>query len=378
MKHYDYIFAGTGLAALMTLYKMSVSGQFTHKSILLIDPDNKETNDRTWCFWENGTGTWDDITSVQWDYAAFKNNAFNRKMALSPYRYKMVRGLDFYEKVQRQLSAFPNITRVKEAVASFSDKGQHVEVCTDKATYTAAKLFSSIFKKPETTRYPFLSQHFIGWKVRTEQPVFDPGIPVFMDFSVAQRGNTRFMYVLPFSDKEALVEYTLFSKDLLPTAEYETAIRDYLANLGTGYEILETERGNIPMTTYPFWKSNTENILHIGSAGGWTKASTGYTFHMSDKLSDRLLSFLQGKANFRLFHQSGRFAFYDSLLLDILYRQNEKGSAIFSAIFKKGDPTTVFKFLDEETSFPEDLTILLKCPKWVFIKALFRQWIIKN
>ena len=37
MKHYDYIFTGSGLSALMTVYEMILSGKFTDKSILLLD-----------------------------------------------------------------------------------------------------------------------------------------------------------------------------------------------------------------------------------------------------------------------------------------------------------------------------------------------------
>ena len=86
--------------------------------------------------------------------------------------------------------------------------------------------------------YPVLQQHFVGWFVQTKEPVFTAEKPTFMDFSVAQKGNTRFMYVLPTSATEALVEYTLFSANLLPKAEYETAIKDYLQQLGvTSYTI---------------------------------------------------------------------------------------------------------------------------------------------
>jgi lycopene beta-cyclase len=51
VKHYDYFFYWTGLAALMTAYKMVQSGKFQHKNILLLDENSKKTNDRTWCFW---------------------------------------------------------------------------------------------------------------------------------------------------------------------------------------------------------------------------------------------------------------------------------------------------------------------------------------
>jgi lycopene beta-cyclase len=193
-----------------------------------------------------------------------------------------------------------------------------------------------------------------------------------MDFSVEQKSNTRFMYVLPTSSTEALLEYTLFSKNLLSKEEYEAEIQKYIENLGiTEYEIIEKEHGNIPMTCYPFWKHNTKNIINIGSAGGWTKASTGYTFKNASKKSKALVQFLKSESDFTKFHKKDKFWFYDLLLLDILGSKNELGSSIFSSMFKEGNSSVIFKFLDEETSFLEDLRVIWRCPKILFVKALF-------
>ena len=126
------------------------------------------------------------------------------------------------------------------------------------------------------------------------------------------------------------------------------------------------------MSCYPFWKKNTEKVLNIGTAGGWTKASTGYTFKNSDKKSTELVAFLQKETDFRKFHKMTKFWFYDLLLLDILDRKNELGASIFSSLFRKGSPALIFKFLDEETTFAEDLQVIWKCPKMPFINALIR------
>jgi len=126
------------------------------------------------------------------------------------------------------------------------------------------------------------------------------------------------------------------------------------------------------MTCYPFWKNNTKNIVNIGTAGGWTKASTGYTFKNADKLSEHLVIFLTRQDDFTAFYKKNRYWFYDLLLLDILNNKNEKGALIFSSMFKKGDASSIFKFLDEESSFYEDLTVISKCPKGLFLSAFFR------
>lgn len=360
----------------MTAYKMAVSGKFSDKSILLIDAYQKKVNDRTWCFWQAGRGNWDQIVYRNWSTAVFANEHFRRDLNFDGYRYKMIRGVDFYNHVFAELAKYPNITFVSSQVINFEDTGAHVIVNTDTESYTCKKLLNSIYDPViplSQNKYPVLQQHFIGWHVKTESAIFDADRPTFMDFSIPQKGNTRFMYVLPLSANEAIVEYTLFSKELLPKEEYETAIKDYLLAKNSGrYSLVDTEKGSIPMTSYPFWDNNTKNVLHIGSAGGWTKASTGYTFRNADKKSDALISFLISGRDVSKFHRKNRFWYYDLLLLDILFRTNYMGSQIFSSMFKDGNAAPIFKFLDEETTLTEDIKIINKCPKAPFLLALTR------
>lgn len=375
MKHFDYIFTGAGLSALMTVYKMVLSGKFKDKSMLLLDENPKKTNDRTWCFWEESNGIWETIIHKKWDSALFADENFRRDLDLKPYRYNMAKGLDFYNLVFDLISKQENITFINQKVLEIEESENLILIQTDTESFSCSKLFNSIYNKQKAenqTEYSVLQQHFIGWFIKSEQPVFNPEQATFMDFSVEQRGNTRFMYVLPTSKTEALMEYTLFSKNVLQRQEYETEIQKYIQNLGiTNYEIIEKEQGSIPMTCYPFWEANTKNAINIGTSGGWTKASTGYTFKNSDKKSTELVSFLQRKTDFTKFHKRTKFWFYDLLLLAILDRKNEIGSTIFSSLFKKGSPKLIFKFLDEETSLLEDIQVILKCPKTPFIQALF-------
>jgi len=377
MKHYHYIFTGAGLSSLMTVYKMAVSGQFAGKTILLFDDDAKQANDRTWCYWAAKPTVFDSIIFRSWETAAFANDILRRDLDFGAYRYNMIHGIDFYNFVFAEIRKHPNIDFIQGKVVDFVDLSHHVLVKTEAGNFTCNRLFNSIYNPAlpaSQTKYPVLRQHFIGWHVKTKQPVFDAAKPVFMDFSIPQQGNTRFMYVLPFSADEALVEYTLFSKDLLAEAEYEDAIKTYLHQLGAeDYEIIDKEQGSIPMTSYPFWKNNTKNILNIGSSGGWTKASTGYTFRNADKLSGRLVADLLNGDNITSSPKKDKFWFYDLLLLDILARHNEKGAAIFLALFRDGSAAGIFKFLDGETSLAEDLKVILKCPKGLFMKALLRR-----
>lgn len=376
MQHYHYIFTGSGLAALMTVYEIMLSGKFNDKSILLIDENPKKSNDRTWCFWDE-KHLFDEIVSKNWSQATFSNEEFSRVLELAPYQYKKINGIDFYEMVFKRISEHKNIHFLNQKVVAFTEFGYHSVVKTAVGNFTCNKVFNSIYNPKEVTsqsKYPLIHQHFIGWFIKSKEAVFTPNCATFMDFSVEQKNNTRFMYVLPTSTTEALLEYTLFSKNLLSKEEYEAEIQNYIAKLGiTEYEIIEKEAGNIPMTCYPFWKNNSKNIVQIGSAGGWTKASTGYTFKNTVKKSKALVQFLKSESDFRKFYKKDKFWFYDLLLLDILNSNNHLGPTIFSAMFKSGSSEIVFKFLDEETSFWEDLQVIWRCPKMPFILALLNR-----
>jgi lycopene beta-cyclase len=376
MNHYHYIYTGNGLSALLTLFEMLKSGQFSDKKILLIDSHAKNKNDRTWCFWDS-ENLFDEISIKKWQRAWFKSENFTNQLNLRPYKYKMIKSVDFYKLIFDEISQHKNIEIFQDEVLDFSELGHHCVVQTKTKSFTCNQIFNSIYN-PEfvksQTKFPLVQQHFIGWFIKSEEAVFTEDCPTFMDFSVEQKGNTRFMYILPTSTTEALLEYTLFSKDILSKEAYETEIENYIKKLGiTEYEIVEKEQGNIPMTCFPFWKNNSKNIINIGSAGGWSKASTGYTFKNSVKKSRELVRFLQTKQDFTKFHKINKFWFYDLLLIDILYQTNQYGSAIFSSMFKTGRAPLIFKFLDEETSLWEDLQVIWMCPKGLFIKALFKR-----
>jgi lycopene beta-cyclase len=224
--------------------------------------------------------------------------------------------------------------------------------------------------------YPVLQQHFVGWFVKTKTDCFDDSVATFMDFNIPQNGNTRFMYVLPIDKNIALFEYTLFSKDLLERSEYEVAIKDYLKEKKvTDFEILEKENGVIPMTSFKFQELNSNSILNIGTAGGWTKASTGYTFYNTSKKTKELVSFLKEEDDFSVFSKRKKYWFYDLLFLDVLAKNNEKGSALFASIFKKVDVKTILKFLGEESNLREDLKIITSVSPLPFILSIFKRFL---
>ncbi len=373
--HYDYIIIGAGAAGLMLADAMLKDDFFSGKSILLLDKDSKQTNDRTWCYWEKGVGQFDAIVHKKWNAIYFSGKKFSKRYAIHPYTYKMIRGIDFYNFVFENIKVHQNLYFKQTKVTDVIDIGEGVKVVTANENYIAGKVFNSVFDYGMAThqnKYPVLQQHFVGWFVKTQKSVFDPAQATYMDFSIPQKNNTRFMYVLPTSETEALVEYTLFSENLLQKDEYENAIKDYLKKdlACFDYEIVETEIGSIPMTCYDFQEHHTKNLRYIGTAGGWAKPSTGYTFASTARKIPVLLEHIKTEKPLDNLSFKNRFWRYDLLFLDVLYKDNANGHNIFESLFKNRHPQLIFKFLDERTSIWEDIKYIWACPKKPFIKAL--------
>jgi len=378
---YDYIILGAGASGLLLAYRMSQDAFFDDKSILIIDKERHKGNDRTWCFWEGGSGEWDALLTKTWSNVYFGSNSFSKTISIAPYVYKMVRSEPFYNSLWAPINAKSNFTFVEDLVDHFQESNNGVEVITNNETYFGSKLFNSLPNSEvykAHPKYPLIHQHFVGWFVKTESDKFDDSKATFMDFTVPQNGNTRFMYVLPIDKQTALFEYTLFSKDLLTFSDYEDAIRAYLKERNiSDYEIIEKEQGNIPMTSFDFNSLNSQHILNIGTAGGWTKASTGYTFQNTSKKTKEVIRFLNKNEDLSMFQKSTKFRFYDLIFLDVLANYNDEGASIFSSMFKKTNIKTIFKFLDEESTLFEDLKIILSVPPKRFMQAFFKRFIRK-
>lgn len=376
-QRYDYIIAGMGAAGLSLAVRMIRSGKFSDKSILLIDKDEKKSNDRTWCFWETGQGLFDELVFKKWPSVFFHAPDFSALYHINPYQYKMIRGSDFYQYSLAEIAKQSNFTIHHGVIESVINEGDKAVVYMEGLRIEAGHIFNSIFSKPsflKSNEY-YLLQHFKGWIIETNNTVFNELEATLMDFRVHQDYGTTFVYVMPFSATRALVEYTLFTPGLLHAAQYDKGLNDYINTYihPDGYKILDEEFGIIPMTNYRF-PTTERHITYIGTAGGQTKASSGYTFQFIQKQTQKITDYLiHGKPLDSLKTEPNRFHFYDSVLLNILYHNKLPGSKIFASLFKRNQPQQVMKFLDNETSLAEELKIISTLPTFPFLKAALQQ-----
>lgn len=351
---------------------MIESAEFSTKRILVVDRHVKNTNDRTWCFWEKETGYFEEIVHKHWQSLQFVGDNGSIPLDIKPYSYKMIRGIDFYNFCFKKIESQPNITVVYGDITFDRSNGDTPSVNGISLNTSGAIIFNSIYQPLEEEKNSYnLKQHFKGWIVETLDPCFDPEKATIMDFRVDQSRGTTFVYVLPLTSTRALVEYTAFNKTVLTSEEYDSELRDYVGTFIScqQYKVVEQEMGVIPMTSARF-HGYKNGMYNIGTAGGRTKASTGYTFRFIQKHAEGIVARMI-KSEPPVVPNSGksRFAFYDNTLLHILSGNKLSGKQIFEMLFKKNKASRVFRFLDNETSIPEELKIISTLPTRVFARA---------
>ncbi len=371
---YDYIISGAGLSGLILANRIFEDRFFDDKNILLIDKDLKSSVNKTWCFWETGNSVWKDYIVKSWDTVIFKSKGFKKEKSLQNYSYKMIKSKFFLDSIINKIKQANNFDFFQDEIVDFIESENNVLVKTKSNQFLANNVFNScvdINEIKSKTSYPFLLQHFLGWTIETRESIFNEKKATIMDFSIDQKDETRFFYVLPLSDKKALIEFTVFSKDLLKKDEYELELIKYIKSLRVDkYKIIEDEFGVIPMTCYPFEKKNTSKILNIGTAGGWTKPSSGYTFKFIEKNTIKLLAHIKKNTQLSNFKIKTRHWIYDLIFLDVLYKNNYLGSNLFTKMFSKNPMEKIFMFLDNETSITDELKITASFPKRIFTNSL--------
>jgi lycopene beta-cyclase len=373
--NFDYIILGAGAAGLSLVNYLLDHPQLAKKEILIIDKDNKIGNDRTWCFWQKTESPFDDVLHAQWQHLYFHSSEFSQLLDIHPYRYKMLRSSDFYKLIWEKVKSFKNVAVVQDEVLELESDGR---VACAKGTYKATFVFNSAIRHiPADKKKHYLLQHFKGWFVETPEAVFDVKKPVLMDFRVPQHGDCRFVYVLPTSPTKALVEYTLFSKAVLGQEVYDRELKAYMKayyGLDT-FTISETEFGVIPMTNAKIPMRNSRQVINIGTAGGHTKASTGYTFTFIQRSCQKIaVNLASGKDPLTgLESMLNKYYLYDSIFLRVLSEGKYPSWRVFHDLFSQLPPTLVLDFLDENSNLVDDVRLMNASHIPTFLKATFKE-----
>jgi lycopene beta-cyclase len=299
--HYDIIIAGAGAAGLSLLRQLLQSDRLQGRRILLADLSFEPVNDKTWCFWDAPETPFRDLVYHAWDDLEVRTASGSFRETLSRYRYYCIRSSDYRSAILALARSAENVTLLEAEIEAFRSDGALGVMQAGGQQYTAPMIFQSALHPPGYAGARMdisLKQHFMGWEIEADDERFDPARALFMDFDVPQQSGVTFFYLLPFSRRKALVEYTLFSEELLSDEQYEAGLTSYISDkigLEPGsYRIERTEKGVIPMEDRRYPRLYCPHVYNIGIAGGQAKPSTGYTFTRIQQQSAEIVKSIEG------------------------------------------------------------------------------------
>ena len=377
MEHYDIIIAGGGCAGLSLAYQL-IHSPLRNRSILIVDRDDKDLNDRTWAFWTDQPTPFQPVVRGEWRQLRFITDSGGYILSTDPWRYVMIRGDDWYTYICSLLAALPNVTRLKAPIRRIEDLADGALVYVDPdghgpspaTPYHGAWVFDSLFNinafRPDPNTTLYLQQHFKGWYIETPGDQFEMDAATIFDFRTPQAGDMRFFYVLPTSPRAALVEYVG-----LRLTDYDRLLDDYIRNtLGVReYRVVSDEIGITPMTDYRFARQAGEHVMAIGIQGGLAKATTGYAYcRIQEDSAAIVASLIEFGHPFAVPPVSRRaYRLLDSVMLEVMRMNPDCLKPAFQAMFSANPGPRIFRFLDERASASEILRLVMTLPKLPFI-----------
>ena len=376
-KVYDFLFIGLGACNSLILLSLLKKKCLLNKEVAIIEADDKDTNDKTYCFWAAPSDSivLELASIISHSYTKIEvNQSTSQNIEDQPYHY--IKSIDLYNYTQAALK-IDNATLFRDTVNHISSEGDIYSVSSKNTKYLASYIFDS--RPPSLSdlgqKEIYLHQSFYGLHIKCENEVFNEDEFEMMNFQVEQYAYTQFIYILPFSKNEALVELTRFGKKKIDVAYAKEILNKIISKDYGNYEVLADEDGCIPMTTFRNSANSSEGILHTGARANLIKPSTGYAFKkmhaFANKTSEEIL-----KGNYKEFNKLSletkkRFRLYDRLLLIILLYWPGEGKKIFTQLYKKQGIHTIFSFLDEKTTLLQELKIFAFLPILPFLKAVY-------
>jgi len=295
----DMIIVGAGLSGLMTAWRcLDVNPTLR---ILMIEASDKIAGDHTWSF--NRSDVPDDLQDWIEPFIAYQWDSYDVK----------------FPKLERHLNipyCTGNSETLRACIAPHIKSGRlqlrlNTRVIDLQPEYVVLENEQKLTANCVLDARGFAAnddvflgyQKFVGHVIKTPTP---HGVtrPIIMDATVPQLGGYRFVYCLPYTDTEILVEDTYYTDGSeLRSQEVDARIKAYIAsNLGLrDYEVIRREKGVLPITLavdadkrYPAREDTLNSPIKIGIGGGYYHAVTGYSLPEAVKSANLIADLIKG------------------------------------------------------------------------------------
>ena len=352
MKEFDYIIIGGGCAGLSLAYELEIHKKLEDKTLAIVEPRSEYKRDKTWSFWKIISHNFDDCVKKSWKEFSIKTSSNSKIIKCDNLPYQSIDSGLFYKKINDKLEKNKN-TKFFKSIKDININNAFV--------FNSVPLLNNNRSN--------LWQHFHGIEIETNEDLFNENIVDLMDFDCDQRNSVHFFYTLPFTKKRAMIETTWLSKEDGSLKDYDSQLKNYINYLGIkDYKINFKEEGAIPL--FYLINEKQSNKINIGTAGGMTRLSTGYTFLNIQEHSKYIRMNIENIQSVKRYDIGKKYHFLDKVFLRVLEKNPEKMPNIFFNMFGTSSDT-IIKFLSNKSNISEDISVILKMPKFTFIKSLF-------
>ena len=296
------IIVGAGLSGLLTAWRcLDVNPNFT---ITIIDAAEQIGGDHTWSF--NLTDVPEYLQEWLQPFIAYQWPRYDVRFPKRGRTLEIPYCTGNSESLRACVQPHIDSGRLKTRLGVKASRVEPEKVTLESGEVLTAPcvLDARGFKPSDNVFLGF--QKFVGRTIRTKEP---HGLkhPIIMDATVEQLGGYRFVYCLPFTDHEVLVEDTYYTDGAeLSENEVTSRIEDYIA--AQGWEVdkmLRQEKGVLPITLavdYDPEEAFCDNSLYaankIGIAGGFYHAVTGYSFPDALVLANEIANDIADKESY--------------------------------------------------------------------------------
>jgi len=284
--HFDVVFCGGGLASGLAAFRLAQARPETR--IAIVERGPMLGGNHTWSFHETDltpeASRWiAPFVTAQWSSQTIRFPARTRTLSTG---YRTITS----ERFDQVVRTAPNITVI--AGASVTTAAPTGVELNDGRSLKAPVVLDGRGDAPS----PALElgfQKFLGQEVTFSEP-HGLTAPIIMDATIPQQDGYRFIYVLPFSDKSALIEDTYYADEsALNTDGLRANIATYAREQGWQIDkLIREEQGVLPIildgNIDAFWKERQGGPIPIGLRAGLFNPVTGYSLPDAVRMADKI------------------------------------------------------------------------------------------
>jgi lycopene beta-cyclase len=372
----DILILGGGCAGLSLALRLAADGENCPSTVIL-ESRSHYSNDRTWCFWDDGSAHLRELVQHRWPMVTLTHGERRISVDCHTIPYTMIPAEHFYAHAREKLAETTRVTlAMNEPVLGEPRKeGGLWRVETRCGMRYAKRLIDTRPQRLPERGAAVLWQSFCGHEIECRADRFDPDVAQLMDFLPSKNGRIIFLYLLPFSPRRALVEVTVFAPDPLGPEELADELAAFIQRQvgDSSHAVLRSEQGVLPMGQAAFDRDADVSHVRVGVAAGSARAASGFAFQRIQRWANACAAeLIAGQPPLAHPPDPWITRSMDALFLHVLRAQPERAPELFLALFALQDPRRIIRFMSDHAVMADYATIILSLPPWLFLREIPR------